>query len=256
MGFFSGLKNFGSKILNGIKKTAGWVASTLSKVMGALSGPVSMLHPGIGGIMGTVGNIAGKIQRLTTKEGMEELYQLAQSLGKIYSASDYDVFKIFEALIDDKELDDEQKQFYEQKKIGLPYEQLTEQPAITQPLKDNVFPSAHIQNPQLVSLESAANDIVRPNGLFTQLLDVVNICHYPAIAPVLDVLLHPKISEEPPAPYSDLAILQPSSQPEAEGLIYILPQVALPQKVNVYPSADIRNPQSKYYGQLYTSIIS
>ncbi|KAA6397436.1 MAG: hypothetical protein EZS28_007040 [Streblomastix strix] len=47
---------------------------------------------------------------------MEELYQLAQSLGKIYSASDYDVFKIFEALLDDKELDDEQKQFYEQKK--------------------------------------------------------------------------------------------------------------------------------------------
>ncbi|KAA6317228.1 MAG: hypothetical protein EZS28_055132 [Streblomastix strix] len=67
MGFFSGLKNFGSKILNGIKKTAGWVAPTLSKVMGALSGPVSMLHPGIGGIMGTVGNVAGKVDSYLNK---------------------------------------------------------------------------------------------------------------------------------------------------------------------------------------------
>ncbi|KAA6356723.1 MAG: hypothetical protein EZS28_047751, partial [Streblomastix strix] len=48
---------------------------------------------------------------------MEELYQFAQSLGKTHHASDYDVFKIFEALVDDKELDDEQKQFYEQKKL-------------------------------------------------------------------------------------------------------------------------------------------
>ncbi|KAA6390908.1 MAG: hypothetical protein EZS28_013566 [Streblomastix strix] len=61
MGFFSGIKNFGSKILNGIKKAAGWVAPTLHKVMGTLSGPVSMLHPGAGQIMGTVGNIAGKV---------------------------------------------------------------------------------------------------------------------------------------------------------------------------------------------------
>ncbi|KAA6386187.1 MAG: hypothetical protein EZS28_018285 [Streblomastix strix] len=103
MGFFSGLKNFGSKILNGIKKTADWVAPTLSKVMGALAGPVSTLHLGIRGIIDTI----------------EELYQLAQSLGKIYQASDYDVFKIFEALTDDKEFDDEQKQFYEQKKVRI-----------------------------------------------------------------------------------------------------------------------------------------
>ncbi|KAA6361300.1 MAG: hypothetical protein EZS28_043174 [Streblomastix strix] len=58
MGFFSGLKNFGSKILTGIKKAASWVAPTLHKVMGTLSGPVSMLHPGAGQIMGTIGNIA------------------------------------------------------------------------------------------------------------------------------------------------------------------------------------------------------
>ncbi|KAA6378460.1 MAG: hypothetical protein EZS28_026013 [Streblomastix strix] len=67
MGFFSGLKNFGSKILNGIKKTAGWVAPTLSKVMGALSGPISMLHPGAGQIMGTIGNISGAVDRHLNK---------------------------------------------------------------------------------------------------------------------------------------------------------------------------------------------
>ncbi|KAA6397868.1 MAG: hypothetical protein EZS28_006604 [Streblomastix strix] len=60
-GFCSGLKNFGSKILGGIKKVAGWVASTQHKVMGTLSGSVSMLHPSAGLIMNTVGNIAGGI---------------------------------------------------------------------------------------------------------------------------------------------------------------------------------------------------
>ncbi|KAA6378877.1 MAG: hypothetical protein EZS28_025594 [Streblomastix strix] len=63
MGFFSGLKNFGSKILGGIKKVTGWVVPMLHKVMGTLSGPVSMLHPGDGQIMGTVGNIAGAVDR-------------------------------------------------------------------------------------------------------------------------------------------------------------------------------------------------
>ncbi|KAA6315152.1 MAG: hypothetical protein EZS28_055463 [Streblomastix strix] len=58
MGFFSGLKNFGSRILSGIKKIAGCVASTLHKVMGTLSGPVSMLHSGVRQMMGTIGNIA------------------------------------------------------------------------------------------------------------------------------------------------------------------------------------------------------
>ncbi|KAA6391425.1 MAG: hypothetical protein EZS28_013050 [Streblomastix strix] len=85
MGFFSGLKNFESKILGGIKKVAGWVAPTLHKVMGTLSGPVSMLHPGAGQIMGTI-----------------------ETLGKEHNTSEYEVLKIFEALIDDKELDDDQ----------------------------------------------------------------------------------------------------------------------------------------------------
>ncbi|KAA6401614.1 MAG: hypothetical protein EZS28_002856 [Streblomastix strix] len=67
MGFLTGLKNFGSKILNDIKKTASWVAPTVSKVMDALAGPVSTLHPGIGGIMGTVGNIAGNVDSYLNK---------------------------------------------------------------------------------------------------------------------------------------------------------------------------------------------
>ncbi|KAA6375770.1 MAG: hypothetical protein EZS28_028704 [Streblomastix strix] len=61
------LTNFGSKILGGIKKVAGWDAPTLHKVMGTLSGPVSMLHPGAGQIIGTIGNIAGGIDRHLNK---------------------------------------------------------------------------------------------------------------------------------------------------------------------------------------------
>ncbi|KAA6401543.1 MAG: hypothetical protein EZS28_002924 [Streblomastix strix] len=195
MGLFLGLKNFGSKILNGLKKTAGWVAPTLSKVMSSFAGPLSTLYPGIGGIMGTVGNIAGKTS-LT-----EELYQIAQSLGKIYSASEYDVFKIFEALIDDKELDDEQKQFYEER-----------------------------------------------NG--------ENIYHYPAIAPVLAVLLHPKKIEELPVFSTVLAILKPSSQLLAVGFIQIFPKVALPLKDNHIPLAELQIESEILIHQLYDTPVA
>ncbi|KAA6357075.1 MAG: hypothetical protein EZS28_047399 [Streblomastix strix] len=67
MGFFSGQKNFGSKILGGIKKVANWIAPTVDKKMGGLSRPVSMLHPGAGQIMGTVGNTAGAVDRYLNK---------------------------------------------------------------------------------------------------------------------------------------------------------------------------------------------
>ncbi|KAA6397900.1 MAG: hypothetical protein EZS28_006577 [Streblomastix strix] len=67
MGFFSGLKNFRSKILCDSKIVAGWVAPTLHKVMGTLRGPESMLHPGAGQIMGTIENIAGGIDRHLNK---------------------------------------------------------------------------------------------------------------------------------------------------------------------------------------------
>ncbi|KAA6387972.1 MAG: hypothetical protein EZS28_016498 [Streblomastix strix] len=67
MGFFGGLKNFDSKILTGIKKTASWVAPTLHKVMNTLAAPESMLHPGAGPIMNTVGNISGNVDYYLNK---------------------------------------------------------------------------------------------------------------------------------------------------------------------------------------------
>ncbi|KAA6383865.1 MAG: hypothetical protein EZS28_020608 [Streblomastix strix] len=51
MGFFSGIANIGSKILGGIKQAAQWVAPTLHKVLSTISGPVGMIHPGIGGAL-------------------------------------------------------------------------------------------------------------------------------------------------------------------------------------------------------------
>ncbi|KAA6399963.1 MAG: hypothetical protein EZS28_004502 [Streblomastix strix] len=63
MDFWSGLKNFGSKILGGITKAAGWVAPTLNKVLGTLAGPVCMIHPGVGAAMGVGQRIAGGVDR-------------------------------------------------------------------------------------------------------------------------------------------------------------------------------------------------
>ncbi|KAA6400256.1 MAG: hypothetical protein EZS28_004215 [Streblomastix strix] len=63
MGFWSGLKNFGSKILGGITKAAGWVAPTLNKVLGTLAAPVRMIHPAIGSAMGVGAKLAGEVDR-------------------------------------------------------------------------------------------------------------------------------------------------------------------------------------------------
>ncbi|KAA6362875.1 MAG: hypothetical protein EZS28_041599 [Streblomastix strix] len=63
MGFWSGLKNFGSKILSGITKAAGWVAPTLNKVLGTLAAQVSMIHPAIGSAIGVGQRIAGGVDR-------------------------------------------------------------------------------------------------------------------------------------------------------------------------------------------------
>ncbi|KAA6387818.1 MAG: hypothetical protein EZS28_016653 [Streblomastix strix] len=63
MGFWSGLKNFGSQILGGITKAAGWVAPTLKKVLGTLAGPVNMINPAIGSAMGVGQRIAGGVDR-------------------------------------------------------------------------------------------------------------------------------------------------------------------------------------------------
>ncbi|KAA6357129.1 MAG: hypothetical protein EZS28_047344, partial [Streblomastix strix] len=92
-------------------------------------------------------------------------------------------------------------------------------------LKVKVFPLALIYNPLVVSLESDAVVISKPNGLLTQLLGGVNIYHQLAIAPLLVDLLHPKKIEEPPIFSTILAFLKPSSQLLAVGFICALPYV-------------------------------
>ncbi|KAA6372827.1 MAG: hypothetical protein EZS28_031646 [Streblomastix strix] len=64
MGFFSGIANFGSKILGGVKKAAQWVAPAIHKILSTVSGPVSMIHPAIGGALGAGANLAGAVDRL------------------------------------------------------------------------------------------------------------------------------------------------------------------------------------------------
>ncbi|KAA6361774.1 MAG: hypothetical protein EZS28_042700, partial [Streblomastix strix] len=64
MSFFTGIANFGSKILGGVKKAAQWVATALHKVLSTISGPVGMIHPGIGGALGAGANLAGAVDRL------------------------------------------------------------------------------------------------------------------------------------------------------------------------------------------------
>ncbi|KAA6352983.1 MAG: hypothetical protein EZS28_051490, partial [Streblomastix strix] len=71
---WSGLKNFGSKILGGITKAAGWVAPTLNKVLGTLAGPVSMINPAIGSAMGVGQRIAGGVDRI--KEYLCQILQM------------------------------------------------------------------------------------------------------------------------------------------------------------------------------------
>ncbi|KAA6373451.1 MAG: hypothetical protein EZS28_031022, partial [Streblomastix strix] len=59
-----GIANFGSKILGGVQKAAHRVAPTLHKVLSTISGPVGMIHPGIGGALGAGANLAGAVDRL------------------------------------------------------------------------------------------------------------------------------------------------------------------------------------------------
>ncbi|KAA6378903.1 MAG: hypothetical protein EZS28_025572, partial [Streblomastix strix] len=64
MGFFSKIANFGSKILGGVKHAAQWVAPALHNVLSKISGPVGMIHPGIGAALGAGSNLAGAVDRL------------------------------------------------------------------------------------------------------------------------------------------------------------------------------------------------
>ncbi|KAA6403491.1 MAG: hypothetical protein EZS28_000989 [Streblomastix strix] len=64
MVFFSGISNFGSKILTGMKNVTKQVASELHKVSTTISGPVGMIHPGIGRALGAGANLASAMDRL------------------------------------------------------------------------------------------------------------------------------------------------------------------------------------------------
>ncbi|KAA6381468.1 MAG: hypothetical protein EZS28_023004 [Streblomastix strix] len=59
MGFWSGLKNFGSKILYGVTSAAKWVAPVLHKVMGAVAPTIGAINPTAGMIARGVGGAAG-----------------------------------------------------------------------------------------------------------------------------------------------------------------------------------------------------
>ncbi|KAA6404411.1 MAG: hypothetical protein EZS28_000070 [Streblomastix strix] len=64
MGCFSGIVNFRSKILNGFRKVAQWVAIALHKVLSTISGPVGMIHPAIGGTLGAGADLVSAFDRL------------------------------------------------------------------------------------------------------------------------------------------------------------------------------------------------
>ncbi|KAA6369865.1 MAG: hypothetical protein EZS28_034609, partial [Streblomastix strix] len=51
----------------GVKKAAQWVAPALHKILSTVSGPVGMIHPGIGGALGAGANLAGAVDRLVNK---------------------------------------------------------------------------------------------------------------------------------------------------------------------------------------------
>ncbi|KAA6394061.1 MAG: hypothetical protein EZS28_010412 [Streblomastix strix] len=59
MGFWSSLKNFGSKVLHAVSSATKWVAPVLHKVMGAVNGPIGAINPTAGMIARGVGGAAG-----------------------------------------------------------------------------------------------------------------------------------------------------------------------------------------------------
>ncbi|KAA6374837.1 MAG: hypothetical protein EZS28_029638 [Streblomastix strix] len=92
MGFFSGIANFGSKILGGVKKAAQWVAPALHKVLSTISGPVGMIHPGIGGALGAGANLAVR-QLITNDIAYYIQYQKrGNSSGGMMSNEEYQLF--------------------------------------------------------------------------------------------------------------------------------------------------------------------
>ncbi|KAA6363819.1 MAG: hypothetical protein EZS28_040655 [Streblomastix strix] len=67
MGFFSGIANFGTKILGGVKKAAQQVAPALHKVLSTILGPVGMIHTATEDALGAGAIFAGIVDRLVNK---------------------------------------------------------------------------------------------------------------------------------------------------------------------------------------------
>ncbi|KAA6387679.1 MAG: hypothetical protein EZS28_016795 [Streblomastix strix] len=92
MGFFSGIANFGSKILGGVKKAALWVAPALQKVLSTISGPIGMIHHAIGGALGAGANLAVR-QLITNDIAYYIQYQKrSNSSGGMMSNDEYQLF--------------------------------------------------------------------------------------------------------------------------------------------------------------------
>ncbi|KAA6400598.1 MAG: hypothetical protein EZS28_003874 [Streblomastix strix] len=104
------------------------------------------------------------------------------------------------------------------------------------PLNVNVFPSADIYKPLILSPAQDVTATIKPQGLISAVFGGVNIVHYPSISPVLYVLQHPNQIDEFLEFSPDLAIFKPSSQLVAMGFIYILPYVfGNNQYMSLYP---------------------
>ncbi|KAA6394494.1 MAG: hypothetical protein EZS28_009977 [Streblomastix strix] len=67
MEFWSGLKNFGSKILHGVTSAAKRVALVLHKVMIAVSRPLGVINPTAGMIARGVGGAAGMANKFLNR---------------------------------------------------------------------------------------------------------------------------------------------------------------------------------------------
>ncbi|KAA6371113.1 MAG: hypothetical protein EZS28_033360 [Streblomastix strix] len=67
MRFWSGFKNFGSKILHGVISAAKWVAPVLHKIIGAVSGPLGAINPAADMIARGVGGAAGMANKFLNR---------------------------------------------------------------------------------------------------------------------------------------------------------------------------------------------
>ncbi|KAA6369665.1 MAG: hypothetical protein EZS28_034808 [Streblomastix strix] len=67
MVFLSGIANFGSKVLDGVKKAAQWVALALHKVLSTISGPIGIIHSAIEGELGEGAKLVGAMERPVNK---------------------------------------------------------------------------------------------------------------------------------------------------------------------------------------------